>query len=115
MMSRAVLRPWVRRPVLRESVALAALCTADMISTLYWVRTRIAVESNPLFVGPLAHSDAAFLILKGASYLVPIVILELLRPLRPESVVRALRACLVGYVALYALGSLGLEIIRRIA
>ena len=115
MMRDVGFRPLARRPVLRESVALAVLCTADMISTLYWVRTQSAVESNPLFVGPLAHSDAAFLILKGASYLAPIAILEALRPLRPESVVRALRACLVGYVALYALGSLGLEIIRRIA
>ncbi len=91
---------------------LAALCTVDMVTTLYFVRSHLAVESNPLFVGPLAHSDAAFLVLKGASYLVPIAILETLRPLRPESVVRGLRACLVGYVALYALGSIGLLLLR---
>ena len=87
-----------RRPVLRESAALALLCTADMISTLYVVRTHMAVETNPLFVGPLAHSDVAFLTLKAASYLVPIAILELIRPVRPEA------------VALYLLGSGGVRL-----
>lgn len=99
-----------RRPVLRESVALATLCTADMISTLYVVRTHLAVETNPLFVGPLAHSDFAFLALKLVSYLVPIALLEMLRPVRPEMVPNALRACLVGYVALYVLGSIGVRL-----
>ena len=102
-----------RRPVLGESLALAAICTADMVSTLYLVRAHIAVESNALFVGPLAHSDAAFLLLKGLSYVVPIAILEALRSRHPGTVRRALRACIVGYVALYALGSLGLILLRQ--
>lgn len=95
------------RPIRWESAALAALCTADMISTLYWVRTHKAVEANPLMAGSLAHSDVAFLALKLASYLVPIAILETLRPIRPEAVVRALRVCLGGYLALYVLGTFG--------
>ena len=99
-----------RRPVLRESVALAALCTADMLSTLYVVRSHLAVESNPIFVGPLAHSDFAFLAAKAVTYLVPIAVLELLRPVRPELVPNALRACVVGYVALYVLGSIGVRL-----
>ena len=101
-----------RRSVLPLSVALAIVCTLDMISTLYWVRTGLATESNPLFVGPLAHSDATFLLLKGASYLLPIAILEMVRPLRPEMVVHALRTCLVGYLATYGLGSIGLLLAR---
>ena len=101
-----------RRSVLPESVALAAVCTADMVSTLYLVRHHLAVEANPLFVGPLERSDAAFLVLKGLSYAVPIVVLESLRSVRPEAVVRALRACLVGYLVLYVLGVLGTSLIR---
>lgn len=99
------------RPVLRESALLASICLLDMVTTLYWVRNHIATESNPLFVGPLAHSDAAFLILKGASFLIPVAVLEFLRPLRPELVVHALRVCLAGYVATYVLGSIGLRLI----
>lgn len=104
-----------KRSLLRESVMLATICTADMLTTLYWVRNGMAVESNPLFVGPLAHSDATFLLLKGASYLVPIAILEALRSVQPEAVVRALRACLIGYVALYALGLIGLSLVGRVS
>ena len=104
-------RAW-RRPVLRESLALTALCTLDMVSTLYLVRAHLAVESNALLAGSLSHSDASFLLLKGATYVVPIAILELLRPLRPEVVLRGLRACLAGYIALYVLGTLGLLLAR---
>ena len=114
MTGSSVLGHYAKRPLLRESILLAIICTADMVSTLYWVRNGMAVESNPLFVAPLAHSDATFLALKGASYLVPIAILEALRSVRPEAVVRALRACLVGYVALYALGLIGLGLVGRV-
>lgn len=101
----------LRRPVLRESAALACVCTLDMVSTLYLIRAHIAIESNPWMALPLAHSDAAFLVVKGATYLVPITILELLRPIQPELVPRAMRACLFGYLALYLLGSIGLKLI----
>lgn len=101
-----------RRPILLESVLLAAVCTLDMISTLYLIRTHLAIESNPLMVGPLEHSDAAFLLIKGATYMVPIMILELLRPVRPDLIQRALRVCLLGYLATYALGSIGLLLMR---
>ena len=104
--------PAWRRPVLWESLALTAVCTADMVSTLYLVRAHLAVESNALLSGSLSHSDASFLLLKGASYVVPIAILELLRTLRPDVVLRALRACLAGYIALYLLGTLGLLLTR---
>ena len=96
---------------MRESTVLAAVCTADMVSTLYVVRSRMAVETNPLFVGPLAHSDLAFLGLKLVSYLLPIAALEMLRPVRPDLVPNALRACLFGYVALYVLGSIGVRLV----
>ena len=100
-----------RRPVLCESALLAAVCTLDMVSTLYLIRTHLAIESNPWMAAPLAHSDAAFLLVKGATFLVPIAVLEILRPIRPELVTRALRACLLGYLALYLLGSVGLRMI----
>jgi hypothetical protein len=100
-----------KRPVLIESWALTAVCTLDMISTLYLIRAHIAIESNPWMATLLAHSDAAFLIVKGATFLVPITILEVLRPLRPELVQRALRACLFGYLAMYLIGSIGLKLI----
>ena len=114
MIGSGLLGQCAKRPLLRESVVLATVCTADMLSTLYWVRNGMAVESNPLFVTPLAHSDVTFLVLKGASYLVPITVLEALRSVQPGAVVRALRACLVGYVALYALGLIGLGLVGRV-
>ena len=104
MMKAELLKAARVRPVRWESAALAAVCTADMLTTLVWVRARVAVEANPLMVGPLAHSDAAFLATKASSFLVPIAILEALRAKRPDAVVRALRVCLAAYVALYAVG-----------
>lgn len=98
-----------KHAVLPESLILAVLCTLDMISTLYLVRGRMAVEANPLMAPSLAHSDAAFLTLKGLSYMVPIVILELLRSTRGEFVRRALRVCVGGYVVLYIVGSVAVR------
>jgi len=100
-----------RRPVLLESSALTLVCTLDMLSTLYLIRAHIAIESNPWMAVLLAHSYAAFLAVKGATFLVPIAILEILRPVRPELVQRALRTCLFGYLAMYLIGSIGLKLI----
>lgn len=101
-----------QRSVLTETLVLTALCVLDAVSTLVMVRTGVAREANPLLVGSLAHSDAAFLALKGATFLVPIALLEILRPLRPKLIHHALRLSVLGYVAIYALGSIGLLLAR---
>ncbi len=101
-----------RRPVLRESLALASICFLDMATTLYWVRAGMATESNPLMAAPLAHSEALFVAVKLASFLVPIAVLETLRPIRPEGVVKALRVCIAAYVLLYVAGLTALALTK---
>ena len=87
---------------------LVALCTFDMLFTLYCVRAGLAKEANPVLQQSLARSDSAFLFIKGASFLVPITILEFIRHRRPSFVVRALRFGFVAYAVIYVVGSIAL-------
>lgn len=73
---------------------------------MWAVRLGWATETNPMLAATLARSDSAFLLIKGASFILPIAALEFIRAKRPEFVARALRIAIGGYLFLYVLVSL---------
>lgn len=97
-----------KRFVLPETVLLVALCTWDTLYTLFCVRAGLAREANPALRSSLEHSDTAFLLVKGATFLVPIIVLELIRTKRPKLVTMAMRVGFVAYSVLYIFGSIAL-------
>src|ERR1700677_4709593 len=85
-----------KRFVLPETTLLVALCTWDMLYTLYCVRNGLARETNPALKSSLASSNLTFVLVKAATFLVPVMILEIIRSKRPKLVSVAMR---VGFVA----------------
>jgi hypothetical protein len=94
------------KPILVETVLLAIICMADMISTVILVKNGLAVEANPLLAWSLAGSGWAFIVIKTASFAFPLAIIEKLRGRCPSFIPWALRAGVVGYLAVYVVGSL---------
>ncbi len=98
----------MRRFVLPETTLMVALCTWDMLYTLYCVRAGLAQEANPALKDSLAHSNVEFLILKGSTFLVPVIVLEVIRSHRPKLVSFAMRFGFIAYAAIYIGGSIAL-------
>jgi hypothetical protein len=92
--------------VLPETIVLVSICFIDMIQTLIVVGAGKAVEANPVLASAMAYSPWAFVLLKTVSFAAPLTAVELLRPLSPNFVRRALRIGAVGYLLVYLLGSL---------
>ncbi len=95
-----------RRIVMPETVLIVTLCTWDMLYTLYCVRTGLAREQNPVLQASIDHSDARFLIVKGLTFMIPVIFLEILRTLRPKFVTNAMRLGFLAYAVIYIVGSL---------
>ena len=85
-----------KRFVLPETTLLVTLCTWDMLYTLYCVRAGVAREANPALQKTLAHSNTAFLVVKGATFLVPVVVLEVIRTRPSRAANRSNRTCYSG-------------------
>ena len=101
------------RPVFPETVALITICVADMASTLWAVRMGKAAESNPVLSTSLATSNAAFIALKTALCLGPVILLELIGRYKPEMVRHAIRACLFGYLCIYVFGMIAVRVFHQ--
>src|SRR5258706_4412884 len=87
-----------------ESGLLAAICSADMISTLWLVANGYARESNPILVFYLNHGGAVcFAAVKTLLFVGPLFLLELIRRQRPQVVRGLLRVGIVAYIAIYGL------------
>ncbi|BDI34355.1 hypothetical protein CCAX7_64060 [Capsulimonas corticalis] len=87
-----------------DSLAIFILCTADMLSTLYWVNAHVATEANPYMNFWLQKSDAAFCIAKMMSYVPLLLVAAYYRPQRPRFIRVSLRGALALYIALYVFG-----------
>ena len=94
-------RPWRIAP---ESALLAALCVADLVSTLWLVYHHGAREANPVMDFYLALGPLAFALAKTLTFMAPIIVLEILRRHRPESIRAILRLAIVSYVVCYSVG-----------
>lgn len=99
-------RAFRRRAILPESSALAFFCTLDMIYTVFIIEVGLAFEANPLMAKFVANGWPAFVTAKTVTFLLPILIIEAIRPLSPHFIRVALRAGTLGYVAWYILLSL---------
>lgn len=96
----------LKQKVLVETVALTMICALDTYWTLILVRIGLGRETNPLLAWSIDYSSWAFLAIKLSSFLIPIVILEMLRPKHPGLILKAMRFGTFGYLAVYLIGSL---------
>jgi hypothetical protein len=99
----------MRRPVLIETLVLMVICMLDLFSTVVLIRLGLAVEANPILQPFAEMGVVAFIVAKAAFFIPPIAILETLRGVRPAFVRICLRACIVGYIGLYIVGSAGVN------
>jgi hypothetical protein len=89
-----------------ETAIFAGFCLLDMISTIIFLRSGMAVEGNPV-MAPLLHHHGdyiPFVLGKMASFLVPLAGLEIIRPLAPDLIRRCLQIATVGYLFIYFCG-----------
>ena len=89
-----------------EIACFATICTADMLSTLYWYLHGQATESNPLLSYWLGKSVTAFCIAKLVSFVPLLAICAIYRRRYPKLIVSGLRIAMVAYLLIY-LGSVG--------
>ncbi len=87
-----------------ESILLFAICTGDMLSTLFWVHTHVATEGNPWMNLWLHHGDAAFCLVKMMSFVPFLLVAAYYRPRRPRLIRVSLRGTLALYALVYAVG-----------
>jgi len=92
--------------VTNATTTLVSLCFLDMASTLFAVRMGLATEANPLLAPFLEMSDASFLLVKGASFVIPLTIIELLRAQKPKFTHAILKLGACAYPTVYVVGSL---------
>ena len=87
----------------RETALIAAICVADLISTIWLVHVHGAEEANPLMNGFLQHGVGAFILAKSLFCLGPLALIEWARRHRPAFCRRALRAGIALYVGFYGI------------
>lgn len=96
----------LKRPVLPATLVLAFLCALDMAYTVAVVKAGIAVESNPLLAPLFEKSTLAFIVVKSLSFMIPLSLIESIRPLCPEFTQRSMKIAAAGYLLVYIVGSL---------
>ena len=102
-----VTRPFdIRRPAAVEVLLLLALCSLDMFSTIYWVRTGQATESNPFLAWAFHLHPLLFVLVKVGTYLPPLLLASYLARRHPRLVTILLRVVILAYVGLYLYGVL---------
>ncbi len=94
----------LRRPVLPETALFAMICVVDMALTIVLILMGVAKEANPLLASLVSIGLWAFTAVKTASFLVPLAIIEYIRPISPTFIERALQIGLVGYLVAYGIG-----------
>lgn len=87
--------------VSRESWILAAICAADLVTTLWFVNVYGGAEANPLMRYYLERSTALFVLAKIVLVCGPLAVLEWARHMRPRFVTGMLRTAIALYLCLY--------------
>jgi hypothetical protein len=90
--------------VSKESCIVAALCAADLISTLFLIHHQGADEGNMLMSFYLQQGTGAFIAAKCLLFVPALMIAEWYRRHNPRLVAATLRSVIVMYVAFYAVG-----------
>ncbi len=103
---KSLLREALSRRVTNATVILVSLCFLDMAHTLFAVRMGIAHEANPLLAPFLEMGDISFLLVKGASFVIPLTIVELLRAQKPKFTQLVLNLGAIAYPTCYVIGTI---------
>lgn len=91
----------MRRLISMESIILSLICLTDMFSTLIMVSMGCAAEQNPLMAACLRHSASTFILIKTASFLPFITVVEWYRRKNPIFARNATRAAIFMYLLTY--------------
>jgi hypothetical protein len=84
-----------------EIALFGALCTADMLSTVYWYTHGQALEANPVLAYWLNKSVAAFCIAKLATFGPLLIVCAILRERYARVITPGLRIAMASYVVIY--------------
>src|ERR1043166_1808012 len=85
----------------RESALIIAICVADLVTTLWFVRGHGAQEANPLMRLFLEQGIIAFILAKCAFCVGPLALIEWARKQHPFFVTCALRTGILLYLGFY--------------
>ena len=96
--------------LMRESLVLAAVCLADLLSTLVLVGHQHASEGNPLMGYYLQLGIGVFILVKLMLVVLPVFILEWSKQFVPTFARRVVRIAIVAYIGIYAGLFLGVNI-----
>jgi hypothetical protein len=88
----------------REAALLLLVCFLDMMTTLWWVSTGLATESNPLLQWTFAVHPVAFVLVKLLTFAPAIYLAVRLAQRYPDFTVGLMRLVLIAYVLLYGYG-----------
>ena len=87
-----------------DSALFFAICSADMLLTLWWVQHGVATESNPWLSACLRRGPLCFCAAKSVSFVPVLAICAYYRASYPRFIPLALRWGLAAYLAVYAVG-----------
>jgi hypothetical protein len=87
-----------------ETWVVAALCGADLLSTLFLVRQQGANEGNVLMSFYLQHGTGIFIAAKCLMFIPALLIAEWYRRHNPRLIAAALRGVIVMYLVFYVVG-----------
>jgi len=98
-------QPLHQRSVGEETVALAAICLLDLLSTMYWLSRGEAQEGNPLMARFVHMGPVAFIVAKLCAFVPALLLAEWYRPRNPTLIRQTLRLVALLYVGAYLLGA----------
>lgn len=90
-----------------ESWILVGICTADMLTTLWFVLSGRAVEQNPLMAACIEHSACTFILVKMLSFVPFVVAVEWYRRRNPSFARAVCRWAIGAYVVVFVGLTLG--------
>lgn len=95
--------------IARESIYIAVIGIADLITTLLWVKYHGASEANPVFAHYLQMGFGWFALMKLTLLACPLFLLEWARRRRPQFTLKASRFAIGAYCGLYVVGFMHLN------
>lgn len=93
----------MRRVGEKEAFVLTLICALDMITTLFWVVSGLAIESNGLLAWTFNHHPVAFVLVKLAAFLPALILAPKLAQRHPTFTVWLLRVIIVAYIGWYVM------------
>jgi hypothetical protein len=90
--------------IAKESIVIAVIGIADLVTTVTWVSYHGAQEANPVFAHYLSMGLGWFALMKLVLLVAPIYLLEWARRRRPKFTLNASRFAIGAYCGLYIIG-----------